>query len=195
MLAQGVELDVLDENHLVIIFLEERLGQDFLRVQRIPVRQELVRFGHAFRRFQQTLPLRVFPDVGQDATDVGSNGLGRIHPVVIDTPISGWRQDIIVFVQVRMGRMIRGNGMGSTMPVATDGTERDVALLAHDDWMLWPEWWARPVLDGRGEYSVFGDRLRLRYQTGLLYTAWRWVTEIRPCTPNRALQKRSFVAL
>ena len=50
VLAQAVEVDVLDDHHLAIIDREQRVVQHLVDVRRVPARQKLERLFDAFRR-------------------------------------------------------------------------------------------------------------------------------------------------
>lgn len=41
--AQGVDFDVFDDDHLLVLFLEEGVFENFLRIQCITLREELHR--------------------------------------------------------------------------------------------------------------------------------------------------------
>ncbi len=55
MLAQRIDLDVLDDHHLLVFFLEHRRAQNFRRLEIVAVGQELQRLGHALGRLLQAL--------------------------------------------------------------------------------------------------------------------------------------------
>src|SRR5262245_7240749 len=69
MLAEAVEVDVLHEDHLVVVFLEHRLVQDLARILVIAAQQELERCGDAGRRAAQPLARRILAELLQQALD------------------------------------------------------------------------------------------------------------------------------
>ncbi len=56
MLAETVEVDVLDDHHLVIIDGEERVVEDGVDVGGVTAGQETKRLLHSLRRVEQPLP-------------------------------------------------------------------------------------------------------------------------------------------
>ena len=75
VLAHRVHLDVLDENHLVVGLLEEGLAQDVLRVEGVPVHQELVGPGDTLGGVGEALPVFVFAQNVEDGLNVPAEGL------------------------------------------------------------------------------------------------------------------------
>ena len=65
MLAQAVEVDVLDDHHLAIIDGEQRVVQYLVDVRRVPAGQEPERLLDAPRRVAQSLALGIFPELRQ----------------------------------------------------------------------------------------------------------------------------------
>ena len=67
MLAQGKEIDILHDHHLLVILLLEHSGaQDRLRILAIPLRQELHRLSHTRRGFHQALAFRILAQKIED---------------------------------------------------------------------------------------------------------------------------------
>ena len=69
MLAQAVEVDVLDDHHLVIIDGEQGVVEDRIDVRRIPAREEPQRFLDALGRVEQPLARRVFAKLREELPD------------------------------------------------------------------------------------------------------------------------------
>ena len=55
MLAHGVEVDVLDDDHLPVILREHGRAEYLFRILRVALREELHGLGHAVGRFEQAL--------------------------------------------------------------------------------------------------------------------------------------------
>ena len=73
VLAHRIKLDVLDQDHLPVFFIEHRRLDDFRAVLRVPLRQELERLGHALRCLQEPFPVGIFAQQAQDLADVNGN--------------------------------------------------------------------------------------------------------------------------
>src|SRR5580704_12464249 len=70
MLAQGIEIQILAQDHfLVVFFAEQRAVDRFLGILRIAAGQELVRLGDAGGSAFEPLAIRVFADLTQDDPD------------------------------------------------------------------------------------------------------------------------------
>src|SRR5215208_1795900 len=69
MLAETVEVDVLDDDHLAVVDGEQRVVQHFLDVGAIAAGQEPQRLFHAQRRAYQPFPVGVLPELGEQLTD------------------------------------------------------------------------------------------------------------------------------
>ncbi len=65
VLAQRVQLDVLDDDHLVIVRGEQRAVDDLFQAAVVTAAQVLHRLCRALRRIAQTFALRVFTHPGQ----------------------------------------------------------------------------------------------------------------------------------
>ena len=65
MLAQAVEVDVLDDHHLVIIDSEQCVVEHRVDVGGVAARQELQRLLDALRRVEQPLAGRIFAELGE----------------------------------------------------------------------------------------------------------------------------------
>ena len=59
MLAHGEEVNVLDNDHLIVFFFKQRIGQYFVRILRIAACQYLHSFGNTHRGLLQSLSFRV----------------------------------------------------------------------------------------------------------------------------------------
>ena len=46
VLAEGKHVNILHDDHLVVVFLEQRIGQHLLRILRVAACQHLHCFGH-----------------------------------------------------------------------------------------------------------------------------------------------------
>ena len=66
MLAEGIELYVLHDNHLLVVLVEHGRTQYLLGVEVVSVGEEEHGLGYAFRGFQQALTLRIFTQQAQD---------------------------------------------------------------------------------------------------------------------------------
>ena len=64
--AERVQLDVLHEHHLFVLFAERRGADDFERILFVSLRQERHRLGDAFGGFQKSFARRVLPQQPQD---------------------------------------------------------------------------------------------------------------------------------
>ena len=69
VLAQAVEVDVLDDHHLAVIDGEQGVVEDLVDVHVVAARQELERLFDALRRIQQSLTARIFSELGQELPD------------------------------------------------------------------------------------------------------------------------------
>ena len=75
VLAEGKEVDILDNDHLLIIFLLEHGGaEDGLGVFAVAFCQKLHRFSYSQRGFQQSLALGVFSQEGKDVSIMAGEG-------------------------------------------------------------------------------------------------------------------------
>ena len=77
MLAERVELDVLDEDHLVVILGEDGTVQDIRHGLVGAGRQEGEGLGHALRGLQEAFPARVLADGMQNTRDGPFHGAFR----------------------------------------------------------------------------------------------------------------------
>src|SRR5471032_738419 len=68
MFAQRVQLDVLDDHHLVVVGGEQCAVDDFLDALRIAMTQVLHGLGCAFWGIQQTFAVRVFSQANKNLT-------------------------------------------------------------------------------------------------------------------------------
>ena len=62
MLAQAEKVDVLHEHHLLVLFLEDGLVNQFMGVFFIPFREVFPGAGHAFGRTLQALAVGILAD-------------------------------------------------------------------------------------------------------------------------------------
>src|SRR5438552_974891 len=69
VLAQTVEVDVLDHDHLVVVLVEDRVGDHVLGTHAVAVGQLAQRARHPVRRGLQTLTLRVFAELDKQRFD------------------------------------------------------------------------------------------------------------------------------
>ena len=69
MLAERIEVDVLDDHHLVIIDGEQRVVQDVIDVCAIPARQESQRLFDTRGRAREPFTVGVFTELDQEAPD------------------------------------------------------------------------------------------------------------------------------
>ena len=65
MFAETEHLDILDDHHLVISYIEHRAQQNFLWVLLVAFGQILHRTFHAFGSFPQAITLRVLAEAQQ----------------------------------------------------------------------------------------------------------------------------------
>ena len=65
MLAHGVQLNILDNHHLTVVFLEHRRTQNLGSVHMVTLCQELHALGHPFRGLEQSLAFRILPQQAQ----------------------------------------------------------------------------------------------------------------------------------
>ena len=65
MFAEGKELDVFDDDHLVVVDIEERAVEDCGNVLGVAAREEGHGFFHAFRRIEQAVARGIFADAQQ----------------------------------------------------------------------------------------------------------------------------------
>ena len=66
VLAQGVQLDILDDDHFVIVGVKHGLVYDFIERLPVPLGQELEGIRCALRCFQQSIAGNIFPCTGDD---------------------------------------------------------------------------------------------------------------------------------
>jgi hypothetical protein len=59
VLAQGIELDVLHQDHIVVVFLEDAVSDGIPGGKVIPPRKELHGLRHSLRSPVHTLPIRL----------------------------------------------------------------------------------------------------------------------------------------
>src|SRR5207244_2989520 len=69
VLAETIEVDVLDDDHLVVIDREQCAVQDLVDVGIVSIRQKFQRLLDAFRRIQQPLAARVLSELRQQLPD------------------------------------------------------------------------------------------------------------------------------
>ena len=69
MLAQAVEVDVPDDDHLVIIDREQCAVEDVLDVRVVPARQELEGLLNPFRRVEQSFAAGILAELSQQLSD------------------------------------------------------------------------------------------------------------------------------
>ena len=78
VLAERVERDVLDDDHLAVVDLEDRAVEEAHRILAVARRQLRVHAVDTFGRPCETRPVRVLPDLHEDLADRG-----------LDPPIGG----------------------------------------------------------------------------------------------------------
>ena len=66
VLTEGVEVNVLDDDHLAIVLLEHRRAKDLLRGLRHTLRQEAHRLAHPFGGLDETFSLRILAQQLED---------------------------------------------------------------------------------------------------------------------------------
>jgi hypothetical protein len=69
VLAEAVEVDVLDDHHFAVINREQRVVQHLVDVGRVSARQELERVLDALGSVDQTFPIGVLPETGKQLAD------------------------------------------------------------------------------------------------------------------------------
>ena len=67
MLAQAVEIDVLDDHHLAVVDREQRPVQDLIDVGAVAAGEKRQRLLDPLRRIEQTLALRILAKVRSEA--------------------------------------------------------------------------------------------------------------------------------
>jgi hypothetical protein len=71
MLAQAVKVNVLDDDHLVIVYVKECIVDEADRLDIVASSQFVIHSGDPLWSPSQTFPVRVFADVIQDFSDSG----------------------------------------------------------------------------------------------------------------------------
>ena len=66
VLAQAVEVDVLDDHHLAVIDGEQRVVEDFVDVHVVAAREELEGLFDALRGVEQPFAARIFSELGKE---------------------------------------------------------------------------------------------------------------------------------
>ncbi len=66
VLAEGVELDVLDDDHLLVVLVEHGAAENLLGLEVVAVGEEEHGLGDALGTFQQSLTLGVFAQELED---------------------------------------------------------------------------------------------------------------------------------
>src|SRR5204863_5932880 len=69
MVSERVEVDVLDDHHLVVIDGEQRVVQDFIDICLVPGRQEAQRLLDARGSTNEPLTIRIFTELDQEPPD------------------------------------------------------------------------------------------------------------------------------
>ena len=87
MLAEAVEVDVLDDHHLAIIDGEQRVVQDVIDVRIIPTGEESQRLFHTRGRTRQSFTVGVFTELDQEAPDQ------ILHPRILHRCFCGTGRD------------------------------------------------------------------------------------------------------
>jgi len=84
MLAEGEEVDVLDDHHLVVGVGEDRLVEHRHRVGLVAGGEELQGRGDAVRRPEQPLAVRVLADAFEQGADMGGHvDVGRLPRLAV----------------------------------------------------------------------------------------------------------------
>jgi hypothetical protein len=78
MLAQAVEVGVLDEDHLVVADVEEGVVEDVDRILFVALRQEAHGLGVAMRGAGEAVPGGILAQLLQDGFDVALEGVARV---------------------------------------------------------------------------------------------------------------------
>ena len=81
--AEREKVDVLDDDHLRVVFTEECLAQHLVGVLLVATRKHLHGFGYAGRRLQQSFALRVLTQQLEDVFVVSSQFCFLIHSELI----------------------------------------------------------------------------------------------------------------
>ena len=87
VLAEGEQLDVLDDDHLLVLLVKDRRADDLDAVLGIALGQELHRLRHALGRLLQAFPLRVLAQQSQDCLDMGREFRSRLLVEFLDSPV------------------------------------------------------------------------------------------------------------
>ena len=69
VLAQAVEVDVLDDDHLAVIDGEQRAVEDVVDVRVVAAGQEFEGLFDPFRRVHEPFAGRIFPEFGQQLSN------------------------------------------------------------------------------------------------------------------------------
>jgi hypothetical protein len=69
VLAEAVEVDVLDDHHFAVINREKRVVQHLVDVGRVSARQELERVLDPLGSVDQAFPIGVLPEAGEQLAD------------------------------------------------------------------------------------------------------------------------------
>ena len=87
MLAEGIEFDVLDDDHLLVFLIENRRADDLDPVLGIALGQELHGLRDPLRGLLQAFPLRVFPEEPEDSFHMGRDLRGRLPVIFLNCPV------------------------------------------------------------------------------------------------------------
>ena len=71
MLAHAEKIDVLHDDHLIVLDREERAVQEMIDVAVIALGHEGESLGHSLRSLEEPVPARLFPESQQHLRDQG----------------------------------------------------------------------------------------------------------------------------
>ena len=60
VLAEGVELDILHDDHLLVVLVEHGASKDFFRLKIVAIGEEKHRLCNTFRALNQAFTCRIF---------------------------------------------------------------------------------------------------------------------------------------
>ena len=66
MLAEREEINVFDDDHLAVVFLEECVGKHLLGIHFIAPCEHFHGLGHSHRRFEQSLSAGIFSEQSEN---------------------------------------------------------------------------------------------------------------------------------
>ncbi len=102
MLTEGIELYVLDDNHLLVVLVEHGRTQYLLGVKVVSVGEEEHGLGYAFRGFQQALTLRIFTQQAQDGLVVLCQLGNTLLVVLVYFLVSEFHNQVFVLINAKL---------------------------------------------------------------------------------------------